>query len=245
MNNPVRWRVPFLLVVAAALLAQRTGAQQNEYAGVVTDRDGAPIEEAGVVTSGKGFKGWAMSKADGSFQLPGFGAFVSFRHGNFKPKLIRSRDLPAPLRVRLDPLDESVGKLRECEEKSGEEWVGQGLRVRVKGKYEGPVHGEHDAHWYIRNKGDLLNVVSGYAWHAGLPHEQKLVETKDIAVRGWFFEKVVGLDLSGRDSKGNYWRWVGAPVSDAIEYEASTKETAASFDRIISTMCFQPYRAKP
>ncbi len=45
------------------------------------------------------------------------------------------------------------------------------------------------------------------------------------------------LDLSGRSRDGKYWRWVGAPIAEAIEYATSSRETAGYFDGIIATMC--------
>lgn len=82
-------------------------------------------------------------------------------------------------------------------------------------------------------------MVDGYAWHAGLPLDQTLERAESISVRGWVFEKIAGLDLSGHSSEGKNWRWVGAPVALAIEYETSSRQSADYFDKIIDTMCFQ------
>jgi hypothetical protein len=76
-------------------------------------------------------------------------------------------------------------------------------------------------------------------WHSGLPLEQTLLRSDSISLRGWIFKKIVGLDLSGHSSEGKYWRWVGAPLAAAIEYETSSREAADYFDKIIATMCFQ------
>src|ERR1700674_1958947 len=97
----------------------------------------------------------------------------------------------------------------------GGDWIGGGLRVSAGGKHKGPVYGEHDSHWYVQRGSDRLHVVDGYAWHAGLPLEQTLARSGSISVRGWVFEGIVGLDLSGHTNEGKYWRWVGAPVADA------------------------------
>jgi hypothetical protein len=245
MKNRNHGSWPLLLALGMVVLKTDAGAQQRKFGGVVSDPSGSPIAGAAILTSGYGFRGWAVSKADGTFELPGFGAFVSFRHEKYKAKLVPSQELTEPVRVSLDPVDEKAWKLQECNETSSSEWVGLGLRVRVGSGYEGPVYGEHDAHWYVRRKEDWLHIVSGYAWHAGLPLEHKLTESTRLAVRGWYFEQVAGLDITGRNREGKYWRWVGAPVMDAIEYEASSKQVAEAFDRIISTMCFQPMRAKP
>lgn len=227
-------------VVSLLLLPLPTIAQRRQISGDVTGRDGTPIEDVSVVTSGMGFNGWGASKADGSFRLPAAGAFVSFRHAGYKPLLVRSSDLIEPVHVQLDPTDETVWKVKSCNSLPGKggAWIGGGLRVNPGGRHKGPVYGEHDSHWYVQRGSDRLHVVDGYAWHAGLPWEQTLVRSESISVRGWVFEKIVGLDLSGHSSGGKYWRWVGAPVALAIEYETSSREAADYFDKIIATMCF-------
>ena len=65
-----------------------------------------------------------------------------------------------------------------------------------------------------------------------------MARSERISVRDWVFETIVGLDLSGHTSDGKYWRWVGAPVADAIEYEAQSRAVADDFDKIIASMCF-------
>jgi len=229
-------------VVGLLLLPLPTIAQRREMSGYVIARDGTPLEGVSVVTSGMGFNGWAASKADGSFRLPAAGGFVSFRHADYKPLLVRSSDLAEPVHVELDPTDETVWRVKSCSSlpANGGAWIGTGLRINPGGRYKGPVYGEHDSHWYIQRGSDRLHLVDGYAWHAGLPLEQTLVRSESISVRGWAFEKIAGLDLSGHSSEGKYWRWVGAPVALAIEYETGNRQSADYFDKIIATMCFQP-----
>lgn len=166
--------------------------------------------------------------------------FISPPHADYKPVLVRSSELTEPIRLQLVPADETVLKLKPCSTPpaKGGKWIGNGLRVNAGGKYKGPVYGEHDSHWYIRRGLDRLHVVDGYAWHAGLPLQQTLTRSDSITVRGWVFEGIVGLDLSGHTNEGKYWRWVGAPVAEAIEYEAASRATADYFDKIISTLCY-------
>lgn len=208
--------------------------------GYVTTRDGTRIEGVFVVTSGMGFAGGAISGADGLFRLPAVGAFLSFRHADYKPLLVRSSDLTEPVHVKLDPNDETVWKVEPCSSRPGKggAWIGGGLRVNPGGRYRGPVFGEHDSHWYVPRGSEQLHVADGHAWHAGLPSQGILVQSEGISVRGWVSGKIAGLDLSGRTRKGKYWRWAGAPVSSAVEYETSSRESADYFDKIIATMCF-------
>lgn len=142
-------RCPLLigcLFVGYSFIPKPVAAQQlkREMTGSITTRDGNPIQEVVVVTSGQGFNGWATSKADGSFRLAATGAFVSFRHEDYKPVLLRSIDLTNPVSVQLEPADETVWQLRSCASLPGRGagWIGGGLRVNAAGKAEGPVNGE-------------------------------------------------------------------------------------------------------
>ncbi len=205
--------------------------------GLVTTRDGSPIGGVLVITSGMGFKGWAESGADGSFQLPAAGAFVSFRHEGYQPWLVRSSDLTDPIRIQLDPADETVWKLESCSSvRRDGNWIGGGLRINAASGYQGPIYGEHDAHWYIRRGKDVLHLVDGIHWHAGLPGS--LAQSDSFSFRGWEYRGIVGLDVAGQDSEGKYWRWVGSPVANAIEYETNDREVADYFDSVIETACF-------
>jgi hypothetical protein len=121
---------------------------------------------------------------------------------------------------------------------SGRAWIGGGLRINPQGRYRGPVNGEHDTHWYVRKGKRLLHIVDGYVWHAGLPVESLLSASQSIDVRGWEYGKIVGLDVSGTSQTGRRWRWIGAPIADAISYEDAAPEEAEDFDRILESVCF-------
>lgn len=121
----------------------------------------------------------------------------------------------------------------------GKQWIGGGLKVNPgRSRFKGPVNGEHDSHWYITFGKDTLHIVDGYAWHAGLPLEERLASSETISVRSWQFNSIVGPDLSGRTKNGMRWRWVGAPVADAVEYSDTTQQSAEYFDSIIETTYF-------
>jgi len=210
--------------------------------GTVTTGDGPPIEGVLVVSS-SGFEGWGESKADGTFHLKCVGKCVSFRHAKYKPLLVRTSDLSNPVHVHLtlaNHADGTVRKVLPCavETRNDRNWIGTALRVKTS-KHQGPVYGEHDAHWYVHLRDGMLYVVDGYAWHAGLPLEDNLDRTPEISVREWIFNNIVGLDLSGQTTDGGYWRWVGAPMAEAIEYKATDRTTADHFDTVIASMCFQ------
>ena len=153
--------------------------------------------------------------------------------------LLRSSDLIQSARVHMESADDTVRRMKRCSRATGEAraWAGSGLRVHVR-KFKGPISGEHDSHWYVRHGKYWLHLVDGYAWHTGLPPESILVASESITVRGWVFEDIVGIDLSGRSNDGKYWRWFGAPVAEAIEYRGVSRESADYFDAIIETTCF-------
>jgi hypothetical protein len=212
--------------------------QKRAITGYITASDGTPIQGVLVIASGESFYGWTDSHADGSFKLSAAGAFVSFRHADFQPLLLRSSDFMDPVHVEMERAGETVRRLKRCSQTTGthRSWPGGGLRVEV-GKFKGRINGEHDSHWYVRHGRNWLHVVDGYLWHTGLPRESILVGSESITVRGWVFDDIVGIDLSRRSNDGKYWRWVGAPVSAAMEYGGVNRETADYFDAIIETAC--------
>jgi hypothetical protein len=230
--------VTWILLYLAPLQAQHV---RQGVDGQVVDERGSGVEGALIVASGAGFTGWATTKADGSFNLRGAGAFISVRRLGFKPRLIATSDLIEPVRIQLDRVDNTVWSVPSCAAlpNRGREWVGGGLRVNAtRRRYEGPVYGEHDSHWYFKLNQNTLHVVDGYAWHSGLPLESTLTASQGIKIRGWFFGDIAGLDLSGETKDGKRWRWVGAPLADAVEYKNANPGVADYFDKIVETMCF-------
>jgi hypothetical protein len=185
---------------------------------------------------------WAGTNPGGTFCLKSAGLFINVRHTGFNPLLER---LPAPgteIRLRMVKADASVRRMPDCQSRpnSGRGWIGGGLRINPQGRYRGPVNGEHDTHWYVRKGEQSLHVVDGYAWHAGLPLESLLSTSQNIDLRGWEFGKIVGLDLSGRSQTGRLWRWIGAPLADAISYEGAAPDEARHFDRFLESVCYAP-----
>jgi hypothetical protein len=210
--------------------------------GRVVDPAGQPIAEAVVISSGVGFQGWATSIPDGTFQLPATGAYVSVRHPKLKTRLIATRELGQPALVQLDPAAEAdFLRVPQCSGGSdaSRSWVGPGLRIRRPRRgVKGPVHGEHDEHWYIGFGRETLHLVNGAFWHAGLPSERTLLDSPSISVRSWRSGPLVGLDLSGSTADGKRWCWLGAQMGSAIEYSDASPEAAAYFDRLLKTVCY-------
>lgn len=229
------WRSAALVVIGCASIAIASGAQLS---GTVTDKTGAPISGALLISSG-GFNGWATTASDGSFHIAALGTWISVRHADYGPVLMRSSDLSDPAKIELDPAGSSVYRMPACSV-SGPQAVGGGLRI-TPGTFvvEGPSNGEHDSHWYIRIQEKILHIVDGYAWHSGLPLEGTMSGSKAIVVREWTFESLVGLDISGENSDGTRWRWIGAPIAAAIEYEKVPPAVAIQFDKILESACFQ------
>jgi len=197
------------------------------------------------VASGVGFNGWASTGADGSFHLKAVGTFITVRHTGLKARLLRTSELTEPMRIELESAGEDSRTMPACNPPSGagKRWIGGGLKVNPgRSPFEGPVYGEHDSHWYVKVGDDTLHIVDGYAWHSGLPPEERLASSKNTLVRSWEFNAIVGLDLSGRTKDGKRWRWVGAPLADAIEYTDAADESADYFDTVIGSACFESTR---
>ena len=228
------------IALAVLSLSAQARVSARELNGRVIDQTGAGVADAAIVASNAGFYGWASTGPDGSFHLKAAGGFISFRKAGLKARLLRTSELTEPALISLEPADASVRRMPACSSMSAAEkhWIGGGLKVNPgRSRFKGPVHGEHDSHWYVRLGKDTLHIVDGYAWHAGLPLEEQLASSESISVRSWEFNNVVGLDLSGRSKDGMLWRWLGAPVAYAVEYRDATQSSAHDFDRIIETAC--------
>ena len=238
-NSSVRIHHLVALWLVSALPAGLS-ASNGRACGKVIDESGEGIEEALVVASGVGLRGWATTQRDGSFCVVDSGEFISARHAGFNPTLIASSALARDSRIRLAKADAAVRTLPSCESfpAKGRAWIGGSLRVKPAGRHKGPVHGGHDAHWYITFKGSSLHIVDGYAWHSGLPLESLLSSSSSIDIHGWEFGEIVGLDLVGQLRNGQRWRWLGASVAEAISYENASPEQAEYFDRILNSICF-------
>jgi hypothetical protein len=230
-----------LLIICVHLPSIQSQQAPRGLKGRVVDEQGVGIEGVTIVASGAGFSGWATTNNDGSFQLPTAGAFITFRHPAFKPRLIPTSELVQQAVLRLHKADDTIWRVPHCASlpNRGRGWVGSGLRVNAaKMHHKGPIYGEHDSHWYFKHNHYSLHIVDGYAWHSGLPVESILTESASIRIRGWVYDDIVGVDLSGQTRSGSRWRWVGAPVALAIEYNNVSQEAADYFDKIIETMCF-------
>jgi hypothetical protein len=227
-----------LPVVQACLLAQQPGGR---LCGTVLDQNDGGLAGAIIIASGVGLQGWATSNADGTFCLRAAGAFVSVRHAGYNPVLLPISGLGPEARIRLGKADGATKVLSSCRSftGNGRSWIGGVLRIKPpRGGYRGPVNGEHDTHWYVHFRGKTLHIVDGYAWHSGLPIQSLLVKSTSLAVHGWEFKDIVGLDVSGQLDDGTYWRWFGAPVADAISYENASLDEAKFFDGVLESVCF-------
>jgi hypothetical protein len=77
--------------------------QKRAITGYITASDGTPIQGVLVIASGESFHGWTESHTDDSFKLPAAGAFVTFRHADFQPLLLRSSDFIETVHVQMRP----------------------------------------------------------------------------------------------------------------------------------------------
>ena len=224
--------------VAFALIASLSTAQAGELHGRVTARDGRPIEGVAILSSGRIIQGFTTSAPDGSFRLSDAGALVVFHHRSFQPRLLRSEELTESAHVQLDVAGESTWRIKPCPHSSrGKAWIGRYLRFHPGQRYKGPVYGEHDEHWYIRRGKDTLHVSNGLYFLSLLPTGSAFTDSSSISVRAFVGSNISGLEFSGISTKGEYWRWAGAILHDAIEYSTPNRKTAAIYDRIIATMC--------
>lgn len=227
-----------LFTVVSTLYLPLSGQQPDKVKGQITDRNGVPIPDTTIITSGLGLRGWAISGPGGYFELPSTGSFISFRHSDYRPLLIRSADLSSDGHIALEPIDDTTRRIEPCQPPGrGGVRVGGGFQIIVHGKYKGPVRGEHDTHWWVRRGKDWLHIGEGPFWHSGLPSDTLLDQSEDIKARSWKANRDLGFDISGRHRNGKYWRWLSAAWGAEIDYRTSNRETADYFDKLIATMC--------
>lgn len=233
-------------LVAVCLLALPVFAAAQpavrELRGRVIDEAGRGLAGATVVASGTGFNGWAGTGSDGSFHVKAAGLFVSVRHAGRKALLLKTSELTEPVLIKMEPAGE-LKQLPVCGSSADAgTWIGGGLKLDAgRSSVDGPVSGQHDTHWYVKLGKDTLHIVDGYVWHAGLPREELLVQSETISVRSWESMSGVGLDLSGRSKNGRLWRWLGAPLAVAMEYNDVAPAAAAHFDRLMESACLKSY----
>jgi hypothetical protein len=243
MDEMTRLLIQSLGTIALASLPIFAQARvgTRELSGKVVDQTGVGVADATIVASGTGFSGWASSNAEGLFHLKASGGFISVRHVGLTARLLRTSELAEPILIKLEAADNSVRNMPACNSSSAarKQWIGGGLKVNPgRSRFRGPVNGEHDSHWYVTFRKEVLHIVDGYAWHAGLPLEQQLTSSDSISVRSWEFKDIVGLDLSGQTKNGARWRWLGAPIAAAVEYRDAPPESAEFFNRIMESTCF-------
>lgn len=208
--------------------------------GQLVDSNGRGISGALVITSGVGMSGWASSDSNGVFQTKDGGAFLSVRHSKYQPVIVGLEGMTRPLRIELKPAVSSR-RIPACRSKKTrvKTFAGVNLRIRPPAAgASGPVRGNNDTHWYVKRGKYSLHLVNGVDWHSGLPNERLLKGSRPLQVRRWLHGDSVVLDVSSTTSDGKRWRWIGAPLFDAIEYTDADDVTARSFDRMLESLCY-------
>jgi len=228
-----------MAMLSTALLAQT--APKEGLSGRVLDADGNPLEDALVIASGAGYRGWAETAADGTFEVEEAGSFVSAQLEGYAPALIPVDEDSSVIEIRLSASEHSVWKVPSCKGVSrAKGWFGDETMLRATDTVaEGPGVGEHaDLWWTVRFREQRLTLVNGIAnIHAGLPSEKLMTDSADLSYRGWQGDYNSGLDIRGSDSEGRRWRWVGHQIGTAVSYVGADQDSAAYFDAIIDSMC--------
>jgi hypothetical protein len=206
--------------------------------GVVLNQVDQPTEGVYVMASGVGLNGGDRTKVDGSFHLKAAGKYILVHHRDYNPRIFSTETLKEPIRIQLEPADGSVRRLPSC---LGRGWVGGDLKVKpVRGlKLDGPVHGEHDSHWYFRFGTETLHIVESPHWYAGLPLERTLDSARNLEVHGLLIDQYIGLDLSWSTAEGRRGRWIEGALFTFLEYDEATPQAATRFDELLKSVCWQ------
>jgi hypothetical protein len=229
-NRYILYFVCLLLHIAAA----------EPVEGHLVDANGRGVPGALVIASGVGMAGWASSDAIGWFRTKDAGAFLSVRHAAYQPVILKLADLAQPVRIELKPITSSR-RIPVCRPKAprGKPFSGVNLQVKPPASgASGPFRRNNETHWYVKRNGQTLHLVNGVEWHSGLPNEQLLKSSRQLAVRRWLHGDSVVLDVTGQTAGGKRWRWIGAPLFDAIEYSGADLSAARYFDRLMESLCY-------
>ena len=182
---------------------------------------------------------------DGAFDLSDPGALIYVRHPKFRPV---SRILHAGEEDILLTLEDATATNRSIPSCSKGKELGKrmGFVFRFlipRGSRERHGYDVDYAYSYVSypNEKNVLQIMSGplVTWGMPLPFADRLLSSESFEERwivgfdgGW-----VGIDASGRLRNGNRWRQVTMAWHEASWYDNVSDQAAASFDKILDSVC--------
>jgi hypothetical protein len=243
----------FFLVAFAAMSPAQTPIADRTVTGVVFGASGQPaknIQVSGCHHNPVGGYEMRHTRTDlnGRFELGGVGRVIFFRSVEFKPATwIVTSD--APQSVTLENAASTTWQVPACQAlQSGYKRVGSILRitmprnVRVKRSvgddtWEDMVSFKEHPDQQLKIWEGPGNYTSGSPVFSGFVHEDWVSTSSDLAERLLTSGRdVIGLETSGRDERGNRWRWIDTSMG-VIYYRGLKHDAASYFDGLLSTAC--------
>jgi hypothetical protein len=244
--------VLFLIALAAMSPAQTPTADRT-VTGVVFRPSGQPannIQVSGCHHNPAGGYEMRHTRTDlnGRFELNGVGRVIFFRGVEFKPetRIVASE---APLSVILEYAANTTWKVPACQaSQSNYKELGSILRitmprnVRVKRSvgddtWEDIVSFKEHPDQQLKIWEGPGNYNLGSPLFFGFVHEDWVSTSSDLAERLLTSGRdVIGLEASGRDEKGNRWRWIDTSMG-VIYYRGLKGDAATYFDNLLRTIC--------
>jgi hypothetical protein len=221
----------------------RNGQPPAGVEGTVVDDRSRPVADVRVSSPSGGY---ARSDAEGHFALER-GPTVHFEAEGFRPTTRLPSDIEAESIVRLEPDSAAVWSPPRCPADNVlpsdvRPMYGDHMRFLVpRGLYLHPVS---DVDYRLNEVcvgNECLRHGWGGMWSTGDRTDARFFsDVTDMRERQMFdlpHQMVFGAEYRGTRSDGTFVRFAGV-LNETIEYDHITAATAATFDRIIDSLCW-------
>jgi len=225
------------VALIAALLPPAQARLSLPLTGTVTDAAGKPIEGVRVVS---GPKEDTRTNASGRYTLANPQDLVRFSLGGYRPVTKTWNNLAAT--VILEPATERPRVLMGCSDAVKNDKRQAGMSLRMSLPRDIKIKSGADAETGVLAVGyhvDWMLHGRGTQWSTGMPVLQLwkqlvTVEEHDISID----DPLVAIsEYSGMRQDGSHYRFIGLS-GESISYEEATVDTAAYFDRLLDSLCW-------
>jgi hypothetical protein len=225
------------MALIAALFTLAQSPMTLPFTGMVTDAAGKPI--AGVRVNSFPQED-TRTDASGHYTLGKPNDLVRFSLAGYRPVTKALSSLAAP--VIMQPALERPVTLSECTEAVKKDKRQAHMSLRVSLPREAKIKASADVDYQILAVGyhvDWMILGSGGHWSNGLPvlkvwKQLVTVEERDIIIDN---SSDTISDYSGLLQNGSHYRFIGT-FGQSISYGDASLETAAYFDRLLETLCW-------
>ena len=220
-------------------------AEARHIQGLVADRDGKPIDAAGVYPSGDIF-GQVLSNAAGAFELDTTAPLIVVRKPGFRSRLVRFTDA-SQIRVTLQKLTDNR-TLPTCSSKTQHEgiegwsaWLEFPRIPGVKASKQGHDIDYGIRSYYIDTKPRRPGIThgSGPLWSLGTPpgsDMRRSIEYEEVTFEAG---AMTITDARGEFPDGKRWRYLGT-IGESASYSGVDEVNAKILDQVLDGACLRP-----